>query len=65
MSKLWEILTRERRLWEQRREIEGLQAEIEKLRLQNERMRTAMRRCITCDYRLQVETPRSAPPPLD
>jgi hypothetical protein len=55
MSKLFAILARERHLWQQKREIQVLQAEVEKLRTQNERMRAAMRRCLTCEYRIGVE----------
>lgn len=54
MSKLWEILARENRMREQRREIRALRAELESLRAQNVRMRAAMRRCLTCEYRLEV-----------
>jgi hypothetical protein len=45
---------REQRLWQQQREIEALRAELEKLRFQNERMAKGMRRCVTCEYRLEV-----------
>jgi hypothetical protein len=40
---------------EQKREIRELREEIETLRTKNERMREAMRRCLTCDYRLEVD----------
>jgi uncharacterized coiled-coil protein SlyX len=53
VAKLFEFLTRERRLWEQERRIRELSAELDELREQNERMRTAMRRCITCEYRIE------------
>jgi hypothetical protein len=55
MPKLLEILAQERRLREQKREIHELREAMEKLRTQNERMREAMRRCLTCDYRLEVD----------
>ena len=55
MAKLLEILAQERRLREQKREIRELREEIEKLQTKNERMREAMRRCLTCDYRLEVD----------
>ena len=55
MPKLLEILAQERRMREQKREIRELREEIEKLRTRNERMREAMRRCLTCDYRLEVD----------
>ncbi len=34
--------------------IRELEAQVAKLELQNARMKTAMRRCLTCDYRLEV-----------
>lgn len=37
-----------------RRELARVQEENEKLRLQNERLRAAMRRCLTCEYRLHA-----------
>jgi septal ring factor EnvC (AmiA/AmiB activator) len=55
MPKLSEILAQERRMREQKREIRELREELEKLRTKNERMREAMRRCLTCDYRLEVD----------
>jgi len=55
MPKLLEVLAQERRMREQKREIRELREEIETLRTKNERMREAMRRCLTCDYRLEVD----------
>lgn len=37
-----------------RREVRALREQVESLRAQNERMRAGMRRCLTCDYRLEV-----------
>ena len=54
MSKLRELFAREGRLRAQGRELAELRSEVETLRAQNERMKTAMRRCITCEFRLQV-----------
>ncbi len=51
MPKLLEIIARERRIRQQKREIQELRGEVEKLQTQNERMRDAMRRCLSCDYR--------------
>jgi len=51
MPKLLEIIARERRIRQQKREIRELRGEVEKLQTQNERMRDAMRRCLSCDYR--------------
>jgi hypothetical protein len=43
------------RVRKQKREIRDLQGELDKLRTQNERMRKAMRRCVTCEFRIEVE----------
>jgi hypothetical protein len=59
VPKLLEIFARERRLWEQSRELHELRGEVETLRAKNERMRLAMRRCVTCDYRIEVENRRT------
>ena len=53
MVKLFEFLARERRLWEQEQRIRELSKELDELREQTERMRTAMRRCIPCEYRIE------------
>jgi uncharacterized protein with PIN domain len=60
MQKLAEILGHERRLRSQEREIRGLRAEVQKLQEQNARMREGMRRCVTCDYRIEVVARREA-----
>jgi len=60
MQKLAEILGQERRLRSQQREIRSLREEVEKLQLQNTRMREGMRRCVTCDYRIEVVARREA-----
>lgn len=36
------------------RELARVQEDNEKLRLQNERLRAAMRRCLTCEYRIDA-----------
>jgi hypothetical protein len=45
----------QRRLLAQQREIEQLKQELAALRSQNDSMREGMRRCITCDYRLDFK----------
>ncbi len=57
-SRLREALAREWRLWEQKRRIAALEAELERLRAQNEHMRAGMRRCVTCEYRIESEAHR-------
>jgi len=54
MSKLHELFAREGRLRAQSRELAALRSEVEALRAQNEKMKAAMRRCITCEFRLEV-----------
>ena len=51
MPKLLDFVARERRMWEQKREIRELRGEVERLRTENQRIREAMRRCLNCDYR--------------
>jgi uncharacterized protein with PIN domain len=60
MSKLNALFEREKRLAAQQREIKALESEVLKLRQQNERMREGMRRCVTCEYRIEVVARREA-----
>ena len=48
------------RAWEQGRELDALRAEVATLRRRNARLERAMRRCLTCDYRLEVKQQRRA-----
>ncbi len=54
ISKRSEFLSRERVIYSQKCEIENLRSEVEQLRLQNEKINRAMRRCLTCEYRLDA-----------
>tara|TARA_R110002073_G_scaffold104687_3_gene237025 strand:- start:581 stop:814 length:234 start_codon:yes stop_codon:yes gene_type:complete len=45
----------QRRLWQQQREIAQLREELNTLRAQNDSMRAGMRRCVTCDYRIDYK----------
>jgi uncharacterized protein with PIN domain len=51
---------RERKLIHQARELKQLRLELENLRLQNESMRQGMRRCISCEYRLESKEKNNA-----
>ena len=53
-ARIGDFLDQERRLHEKQLKINSLSAEVDKLRLQNDKMREGMRRCVTCDYRLAV-----------
>jgi cell division protein FtsB len=49
------IFQREKQLLAQAKELRLLRAEVARLRAQNESMRQGMRRCISCDYRLEAK----------
>ncbi len=55
MSKLRDLLAAPQALVRQQHEIRQLRQEIDKLRAQNESMRQGMRRCTTCNYRLDFK----------
>jgi uncharacterized Fe-S radical SAM superfamily protein PflX len=55
VAKVLEILRAQKRLSQQRREIKQLRDELENMRAQNESMRQGMRRCVTCEYRIDVK----------
>ena len=55
MPGLFSIFATQKRLWQQQREIETLRAELARLRTQNASMRDGMRRCVTCDYRIDFK----------
>ena len=57
MAGVREALARELEKRHARREVGELEAEIERLRTQNERLRSAMRRCLTCEYRIAALDP--------
>jgi hypothetical protein len=60
MARLLEIFSAQKRLWQQSREIEQLRSELAKLRVQNDSMREGMRRCVTCDYRIDFKQRQDA-----
>jgi hypothetical protein len=55
MIKLAELFDAQKRLWQQEREIGQLREEVAVLRAQNDSMREGMRRCVTCDYRIDFK----------
>ena len=44
-----------RRLLQQQREIDRLRKEVSTLRTQNDSMREGMRRCVSCEYRIDFK----------
>lgn len=55
MSTLREFFTRQKTVYLQQREIEKLLAEIDRLQAQNSSMRDGMRRCVSCEYRIDYK----------
>ena len=55
MPKLRDLFASQQRLWQQAREIEELKQQLTTLQLQNDSMRKGMRRCVTCDYRIDYK----------
>ena len=70
MVKLIEFFATQKRLLQQQREIKRLRQEVSMLKGQNDSMRDGMRRCVTCDYRIDFKqrqdtaTEGLQPPPL-
>ena len=71
---LLEIFFARKRLWQHRQEIDTLRTELDKLQQQNDSMRKGMRRCVTCEYRIDVKqrqddsigaSAQHSPAPLD
>ena len=71
---LLEIFFARKRLWQHRQEINTLRTELDKLQQQNDSMRKGMRRCVTCEYRIDVKqrqddnigaSAQHSPAPLD
>ena len=60
MSKLIDFFSAQKRLIEQQQTIKELRTEADKLRAQNDSMRAGMRRCTTCDYRIDFKKRQSA-----
>ena len=54
IAKLGRWLEQSRLLVQQNREIERLREEVAKLEARNAKMEKAMRRCVSCEYRLEV-----------
>ena len=62
MTKLGEFFAAQKRLLRQDGEIKRLRAEVEKLQAQNASMRDGMRRCVSCEYRIDFKNRQGQPP---
>jgi cell division protein FtsB len=72
MVKLSNLFSNQKRLWQQDHELAQLRDEVNKLRAQNDSMRQGMRRCVTCEYRIDFKQRQDdrlvvdrSPDPLD
>ena len=56
MPRLLDMFAPQQRLWQQAREIKDLKQQLTKLQMQNDSMREGMRRCVTCEYRIDFKS---------
>lgn len=55
MLKLSRLFAAQKQLWQLQNEVEHLRKENASLRAQNDSMRAGMRRCVTCEYRIDYK----------
>lgn len=55
VAKLSKFFSAQKTVFQQGQEIAQLRKELENLRSQNESMRQGMRRCVTCEYRIDFK----------
>ncbi|MFT4520545.1 MAG: hypothetical protein ACI9JM_002948 [Halioglobus sp.] len=60
MSKLLDLFSAQKTLLRQGQELEQLRKEVSTLKTQNESMRAGMRRCVTCEYRIDFKQRQDA-----
>lgn len=56
MPRLRDLFAPQQQLWQQAREIKDLKQQLTKLQMQNNIMREGMRRCVTCEYRIDFKS---------
>ena len=59
MRSLFDVVSQARLLAQKDEELSALRAELQAARAENERMRVSMRRCVTCEYRIEVRANRT------
>jgi len=62
--KLSQLFTARQGLWQLRSELARLRTENAELRRQNESMRAGMRRCVTCEYRIDYKRRQGGDAPV-
>jgi len=63
--KLSQLFTAQKSLWQLQGEVERLRRENGELRAQNDSMRAGMRRCVTCEYRLDFKQRQGGDAPVE
>jgi len=56
---LFDAVSRARLLAQKDEQLSALRAELAAARAENERLRAGMRRCVTCEYRIEVRAKRT------
>lgn len=59
MKSLFDRMSQARLIAAKDAELSSLREELKQARAENERMRAGMRRCVTCEYRIEVRSKRS------
>ena len=62
MLSLRDLFSPRAQLLTQQRRIRSLEREVEKLQMENVSMRDGMRRCVTCEYRIDFKNRQGQPP---
>ena len=62
MPGLSKFIASQKRLWQQEQEVKQLRRELASLQAQNDSMREGMRRCITCEYRIDFKNRQGQDP---
>jgi len=61
MSAISDFFSQQQTILRQQKEIKALKAELDTLQQQNESMRDGMRRCTTCEYRIDFKNRQGQP----
>jgi cell division protein FtsB len=65
VGKLTQFFAGRKDLWQLQQELAALRKENTALKAQNDSMRSGMRRCVTCEYRIDYKQRQGSAPVLD
>jgi cell division protein FtsB len=65
VGKLTRFFAGRKDLWHLQQELDVLRKENTQLKAQNDSMRSGMRRCVTCEYRIDYKQRQGSAPVLD